>query len=259
MTATPPSTSPAAPPTDTAAPAAVVSPAELETQAARAAFSDPSAFEILHALGKTHSPRWRQWYGVTARPSPTDRPHAALALGSLNTELFLAALARDAQQASNLLQDIEALERTLGILDKLRPRHARLKALADGGEWDAVRREAEALGQEQTATLIEQRDPDLSVLVPLGMWFRALHLDAAVIASDEASELTPNALNPDLLAWTERRLDGLGRSTAGDKSVVKCRRAVDLLKKWTSTPVSERRRTSTAETLGDVVTYFHVP
>lgn len=204
-----------------------------------APFSAPGVCEVILALGRTLTPRWRLCYATAPTPAPVEREQAALQLGVNGLELFLAAQARDGRHAAQLLSDGAVLEKVLGIADTVRPRHTRLQSLASTEEWDTLRREIEALCEERADALQLQRDADLAQLLPLGTWLRTLHLEATLLAhlipaNDAAlpSPFTPPiGLALPILLWMETALTGLAASTLETRSVSRTRKAVRALRR----------------------------
>src|SRR5690606_22329953 len=123
-----------------------------------APFTAPAPAEVLLALSRSHSPRWRQCYGPVATPPPVEREQSSLLLGVYGAECLIASFARDPQHAAQILSDAAAVEKVLGIAENVRSRHQRLQALAAADEWESFRREADALQCDRGAALLEQRD-----------------------------------------------------------------------------------------------------
>jgi type II secretory pathway component PulJ len=239
---------------------AVVAAVDLQNLAAPAAFSAPSATELLHALGKIVQPRWRQYYRETAHPSPANRPQAALALGALLGDIVLAALARDTQHVRNLLQDIETLEKMLGVLDQMRPRLGRLQMLAEAGEWEPLRREADAASAELSAALDRLRDSDLATLVSSGTWLRALQLDADMRLEDSRKAGVTLALHGDFLGWLHHQWETLGAATREDRIVMACEHTTTLFDNWRLRDAGAKEQNgAVAQALGDLMNRLHTP
>jgi hypothetical protein len=207
---------------------------------------------LLHAVGKLVQPRWRQHYRETARPAPASRPQAALALGALLTDLALATLARDTQHIRNLVQDVEILEKTLGVTEQMRDRISRLPVLADGGEWESVRWETEAAGLELATVLDRLRDSPLARLIAAGGWIRALHIDADVRREESAKAGPPAALTGDFLAWLRGQWETIEASARQERILLACQRTADRLDELRERGGSPEERTAAvAETLGE--------
>jgi hypothetical protein len=223
-----------------------------------APFSAPSPAEVLLVLAKSQSPpRWRQWYGPSARPVPVEREQASLALGVIGVEMLVAGHARDGQQVIHMLADAAAIEKTLGIAEPLRARHTRLPTLAAGNQWETFRQEVEALQQEQTDAFAIQRDPDLGRLLRLGSWLRALDLETAVIGAAGTPPPALTALAHDLLDWLEAELDALSGPVQKARSVGRCRHLAQRLRRLPAAESAEPRHVEVAsQLLSDTVNRF---
>ncbi len=195
-----------------------------------APFSAPAVGEVITALGRSMTPRWRMCYAAVAAPAPVEREQAALQLGVNSLELLLAAQARDGQHAAQMLSDGAALERVLGISEALRIRHARLQTLATAEEWETLRREIDALRDECAEALLMQRDEDLARLLPIGAWLRALHLEVVLFAA-APPEARPAAAgySPPIVSWIETELEALSTTALETRSVGRARKVLRRL------------------------------
>lgn len=225
--------------------AVALSPEKIAAARDSAPFSPPSASELLHALGKTLQPRWRQLYRPPVRPATANRAQAAVAIGTFHTEAILAAQARDTQQVRNVLQDLEALQKMLGVTDQLRPRLQRMEALAEGENWESLIRETSAARSELAAVLEMLRDADLARLVQLGAWLRALHIDVAARLEEEGEPRDlPFALQGDFLEWTQEQIQTLSSSIQGERIVSQVQGAVGRLREIRGRPAPLSQQTA---------------
>ncbi|MGI8605013.1 MAG: hypothetical protein ACR2OZ_18740 [Verrucomicrobiales bacterium] len=236
----------------------VLSAEELRSLEASAPFSAPSAAELLHAVGKLMQPRWRQFYRETARLAPANRYQGALALGALLTDIVLASQARDPQQVRNLLQDIEGLERMLGVGQQTRPRFSRLQLLAEAGEWETLRREADAAATELGGALSRLRDTDLTRIIPLGGWLRGLQLDADIRRQDVSKGGQPLGLESHFLEWIRSQLESLSEAARQERILILCSRTVEFLAglQIQETGAKEQNN-AVSEALGDLMNRLH--
>jgi hypothetical protein len=240
--------------------AVVLPPDILRSLSAPALFSAPAPNELLHAVGKQLQPRWRQLYRETARPAPASRSHAALALGALLADISLAALARDTQHIRNLIQDVETLEKTLGVTEQMRDRLSRLPVLADSGEWESIRREIEAAGVELASSLDRLRDSALARLIAAGAWVRALHIDADVRREDAGKAGPPAALTGDFLLWLRSQWEALEESARQERILLACQRMVSRLDEFRERDASPAEQVSTVATiLDEFMKQLHLP
>ena len=96
--------------------------------------------QLFESLARETKPLWRQQYRTKIERIVTNREKASLALGAVMTDLSLAMMARDGQQIRNLVQDEEALEKLLGVADKMRNFRQRYLTTADANEWPTLGR-----------------------------------------------------------------------------------------------------------------------
>ncbi len=142
-----------------------------------AALESPgSPADLFAALAKDIRPQWRPYYRETVPHAAGDRYKAALALGAISADCYLAAEARDAQQVRNLLSDMAALEMTFSMSRQMSSLRQKPAELAESGDWAAVRTEIAGLMNRHAELLAEQRDQDLAELERIGCWLRSFHV-----------------------------------------------------------------------------------
>lgn len=140
---------------------------------------------LFENLTKETKPLWRQQYRAHIERTVTDREKAALALGAVMTDLALAAMARDEQQIHNLEQDEEALEKLLGIPDKMRVPRQRYLACAQAGDWPSLTKTIDKAHERQIELLIGLRDAPLASLVTTGRWIRCWQICTSVVIAKQ--------------------------------------------------------------------------
>ena len=91
--------------------------------------------ELYAKLSEATRPQWRQHYRATVTRCLGSRPQAAMGLGAVNADLFLAAQARDTQQIRNLLQDEENIEKTLGLITPMTKLRNEVLGAAEQADW----------------------------------------------------------------------------------------------------------------------------
>ena len=159
-----------APAVEEAAPAAAEIPLPLS----------PAAVLPLYVDGVR--PQWRQLYRPVIKRVAEDRFRAALGLGAVIADLYLAAESRDATRIDNLLTDENSLERMLGIAEKAGHSTQVISDFATAGDWQQVRRELSGQLKNQRRYLTEQRDEPLADLMEVGLWVRTLQIGASFSA-----------------------------------------------------------------------------
>jgi hypothetical protein len=133
---------------------------------------------LFSAVTKDTRPQWRPYFRETVPRAAGDRYKAALALGAVAADCYLAAEVRDAQQVRNLLTDMASLEMMLGITRQMDPLRQKMTSLAAEGNWTGVREQIATLMTSHAKFLGEQKDGHLAELERIGCWVRAFHICA---------------------------------------------------------------------------------
>ena len=137
--------------------------------------------QLFENLSRETKPLWRQQYRAKIERMVTNREKASLALGAVMTDLSLAMMARDGQQIRNLVQDEEALEKLLGIADKMRNFRQRYLTTADANDWPMLAKLIEKAQERQEELLVNQRDAPLASLMKIGRWLRCWQICTSVV------------------------------------------------------------------------------
>jgi hypothetical protein len=168
--------------------------------AAPAEKAPASPAELFAALARDTRPQWRQYFRETVPHSAGDRYKAALALGAVCADCYLAAEARDAQQVRNLLTDMASLEMMLSMARPMSSLRQKVTSVAEAGDWNAVREEIATLMARHAELLAEQKDNDLAELERLGLWLRTFHIGARFAARQPAPPARPAVWSGEFLA-----------------------------------------------------------
>ncbi len=171
--------------------------------------------DLFAALTKGTRPQWRAFFRETIPRVSGDRYKAALALGAVCSDCYLAAESRDAQQIRNLLTDMATLEMTLGIARQMSSLRQKPTDLADAGDWPAVRLEITGLMARHAQILAAQKDEALADLERTGCWLQAIHTGARFAAKQPIPPPQPCIWSIALLADLHSRTVKL---TAGHES-----------------------------------------
>ncbi len=145
-----------------------------------------SPSQLFSAVTKNLRPQWRSYFRETVPHSAGDRYKAALALGAVCADCYLAAEVRDAQQVRNLLTDMASLEMMLSITRQMGPLRQKVTELAADGDWPGVRTEIASLMANHGKFLEEQKDERLAELERIGCWLRAFHICARFSSKQSA-------------------------------------------------------------------------
>ncbi len=172
---------------------AVLTDAQMAEAERLEAVTVPTSAEFFAAIDKAGKPDWAVFFRDPVPTTYATRPQAALNLGALVTDGFVAVEAQDGQQVKNTGKDIIALARALGVGEDVLGRGKSISDFADKSDWFALREELEATANEVRQAMAAQRDEALSSLITTGAWLRALQVGS------RAAELSGEAACAELL------------------------------------------------------------
>ena len=214
-----------------------VSREEIAAAVVASPFELPSPVAWFRVFNKLGSPRWRRLYHEPASISITDRHKAALELGVIFADAFIAVESHGSQEVRNVLLNVRTLEKTLGISDRMQRRHSRLGELADAEQWSALRVELEATMAEQATVLRQQRDGPLAELLPIGMLLRTIRVSCDLVTELELEEKRICVGDVTLVIAMIRKVESLSKSTLEKRSVRDLRRCLKTVRdSWIADP-----------------------
>lgn len=216
---------------------------------------------LLEDLAKVTKPLWRQQYRPTIARNFTDRSKASLALGAVMADIGIAGMARDAQQVQNLLQDQEAIEKSLGITDRMRSPRQRFAVVATQGDWPNFPRLIERAYEKQLEVLTDQRDGDLASLVTTGRWIRTWQVCASVVHGKKLDNDLLIIGSVELLTQVSHTVEALSaKAPASDRCIkILSKRIGQIDKLWRQgidPGQRELRQKSTLEILNELVSHL---
>lgn len=173
------------------------------------ALTVPTPAELFAALDKIGKPDWAAFY---RDPIPTTyqiRAIAAVNLGTLVTDGYIAVEAQDGQQVKNTGKDVIALARSLGVGEHVLARGKSIGDFADRNDWSALKEELDATTNEVRMALAAQRDEGLASLITAGAWMRALQVGARAAEMSGEAEADGILSQATLLAGLREDLDQL--------------------------------------------------
>lgn len=222
----PPATTAPASPAPGSAPAKSPAPGRSKLPA------NPS--ELYTKLSAATRPQWRTLYRPTVTRCLDGRQQAALGLGAVTADLFLAAQARDAQQIRNLMQDEETIEKTLGLITPMADRRTEMLSAAENADWPALVTAIDKLTTAHRRHFREQKDEPLAELAYIGEWLRALQVCHAVAIQKELDDYRLAIGSPALIVEMNRRLDTINPSGSDTSRCLKVlhRHLSNLGKLW---------------------------
>ncbi len=165
--------------------------------------------QLYETISHVTKPLWRQLYRDHIERSVTEREKAAFSLGTVSADQALAAMARDGQQLRNLLQDEQAFEKMLSIVDKMATYRQKIQMFADQGDWPAVAKTVDKIHDRQLELLQGLRDHDLATLVGSGRWLRAWQTAAKIVISKKLTDGQLAIGSPELVQQTTASISAI--------------------------------------------------
>ena len=173
-------------------------------------FTVPSPGELFAALNKQCKPNWTAQARGPINTAYKDRAQAALNLGGLIADGYIAVEAQDAQQVKNIGRDILALAKTLSISQEILARGASITAFADDNNWASLREELESTQNEVKQAMESLHDDDLITLLSIGGWIRGTQVVSDVVLKNFSAKSTSCILRqPALVEFLRAKLDKL--------------------------------------------------
>ena len=214
-------------------------------------FTVPSPGELFAALNKQCKPNWTAQARGPINTAYKDRAQAALNLGGLIADGYIAVEAQDAQQVKNIGRDILALAKTLGVSQEILARGASITAFADDNNWPSLREELESTQNEVKQAMEALHDDELVTLLSIGGWIRGTQAVSDVVLKNFSQNTSCILRQPSLVDFLRGKLDKLSPKTK-DTTLMK---AVDAglaeMAKTVSFPLGETASKEDVQKLRD--------
>ncbi len=217
-----PATAPKSAPPATTAPAEAkpLTAEEMSDAATLDTFTVPTPGELFAALNKQCKPNWAAQARGPINTAYKDRAQAALNLGGLIADGYIAVEAQDAQQVKNIGRDILALAKTLGVSKEILARAASITAFADDNNWPSLREELESTQNEVKQEMESLHDEELITLLSIGGWVRGTQVVSSVVLKNFSQETSCILRQPALVEFLRGKLDRLPARTK-DSALIK--------------------------------------
>lgn len=187
-------------------------------------FSIPTPGEFMAALNKlSPKPDWSSKERPPISTNFTVRAQAALNLGTLVADGYLAVEAESKQSVKNIGKDIKEMAKNLSVEKAITDRGSSLLDFADEGKWDVLREELEATQNEVKAKLADRGDQDLTTLVTVGAWIRGTQLIASHVAKSYTKEGAQLLRQPGIVEFLATKLDAMPDKVRDEPSVKRVR------------------------------------
>lgn len=209
----------------------------------------PSPAEFFAALDKIAKPDWAAFYRDPIPTTYAERPLAAVNLGTLVTDGYIAVEAQDGQQVKNTGKDIISLARALGVGEHVLARGKSISDFADRNDWSALKEELDATTNEVRLALAAQRDEGLAALIAAGAWIRALQVGSRAAELSGEAKADETLSQSALLADLRGDLDKLPEKSRNAPAVERVRGVLSLLEEQAKAAGPETAATTRAALL----------
>jgi hypothetical protein len=216
----------------------------------------PSPAEFFAALDKIGKPDWAAFYRDPIPTTYQARALAAVNLGTLVTDGYVAVEAQDGQQVKNTGKDIITLARALGVGEHVLARGKSISDFADRNDWSALKEELDATTNEVRLAMAAQRDEGLATLITAGAWLRALQVGsraAEMSGEPEADELLAQTA---LIAYLREDLDTLPETARNAPAVGNVRATLTRVEEEIKAGKSDGEEATRAARIGKVAAEF---
>ena len=210
----------------------------------------PSPAEFFAALDKIAKPDWAAFYRDPIPTTYAERPLAAVNLGTLVTDGYIAVEAQDGQQVKNTGKDIISLARALGVGEHVLARGKSISDFADRNDWSALKEELDATTNEVRLAMAAQRDEGLATLITAGAWIRALQVGSRAAELSGEAKADETLSQSALLVYLRGDLDKLPEKSRNAPAVERVRGVLSLLEEQMNAAPAESGGTTRAALLG---------
>jgi hypothetical protein len=219
--------------------AAPLTPEEIAGAALTDGLSIPMPGEFMAALNKIGKLDWTTKFRPPIVTNYSSRPQAALNLGGLIADGYIAIEAEDGQQVKNIGKDVLALAKTLGVSKDVVERASSIASFAEESQWDQLKEELESTQNEVKTAMADAKDQDLVTLITVGGWLRGVEAISAHVAANY-SELGAKLLRqPGIVSFLNKNLEALPEKVREDGSVKAARRKMAQIEKFIAFPIDK--------------------
>lgn len=177
-------------------------------------YTAPSITKIFDQLDNL--PAIPEEYVLRNRPEKLPMHAGALAIemGYLLADGFIAVRSGHMNDIKPIALDLTRYGNALGVGEKMNSHSAGLLEHAEKGQLEEFKRILSSTQSDVNAELTSLRDPELSHLIALGGWIRALEASAAALSERFDAEKSKAVFYPDAPEYFSEVLDGLSPRTA---------------------------------------------
>ncbi len=177
-------------------------------------YTAPSITKIFDQLDNL--PAIPEEYVLRARPEKlsTNAGQLALEMGYLLADGFIAVRSGHMNDIKPIALDLTRYGNALGVGDRMNSHSAGLLEHAEKGQMEEFKRILASTQSDVNAELTALMDPELSHLIALGGWVRALEASAAALSERFDAEKAKVIFYPDAPEYFSEILQGLSPRTA---------------------------------------------
>ncbi len=228
-----------------------LTPEQMAASTTSDAMTVPTPGELFAALNKQCKPNWGAQARGPINTAYSDRAQAALNLGGLIADGYVAVEAQDGQQVKNLGRDILALAKNLGISKEILARGNSIQQFADDNDWNALKEELEATQNEVKQEMDALHDEELVTLLSLGGWIRGTQVVSDVVLKNFSQNTSCILRQPALVEFLRAKLDKLPPRTKDGALVKQVDAGLAELAKLVSFPLGATPTKEEVQTLHD--------
>lgn len=201
--------------------------------------SIPMPGEFMAALNKIGKIDWSAKIRPPIATNYSSRPQAALNVGGLIADGYIAIEASDGQQVKNLGKDVIAIAKSLGVSKEVVERASSISTFAEKNQWDNLKEELEATQNEVKTAMGEKEDKDLVTLITVGGWLRALEVISGHVAGHYTEVGAKLLRQPGVASFLTKNLEALPEKIREDASVKVARKKMGDIEKLIAFPLDK--------------------
>ncbi len=180
----------------------------------------PVPSEVFLVLDKLGKPDWKAELRSTKRVAPPQRIDAALLLGMVVAEGFVAVQAQNQEAVENVGRDVLKLAESLGLKDVVQEHCQEILNASKKNHWEIVRVELDKTQKTVRDTMEKRRDQELAHCVSLGGWLRGTEAVTDLITKNYTSDAAELLNQPDIVKHFRKQVGPMGTKSAKLKSIV---------------------------------------
>lgn len=179
----------------------------------------PVPSEVFNVLDKLGSPNWRAEYREESGKNTGNRAQAALLLGTVIADGFVAVEAEDSEKVKEIGREVLTLAEAINVREAVIARAKSITDKADRRRWNEVRKEFDGALQDVRGAMEQLNDGDLAQLVSLGGWIRGTQVLTSIVSREYAATKAELLHQPELIAYFGRQIEKMPRKLRTDPVV----------------------------------------